>query len=264
MSDLPLVGLPADLKQIDGMPFHAVGEKYLTAVSDAARCLPLTIPALAGRIDIPTLLNRVDGLLFTGSPSNVKPHHYDGTPSKPGTEHDPERDATTLPLIDAALAAGVPSLFICRGIQELNVVLGGTLHQRIQDIPGMDDHRSNPEDPIDVRYAPAHDVTLAAGGHLIAMNDGREQLAVNSLHSQGIDRMADGLAVEATSPDGIIEAVRVKDAKSFAIGIQWHPEWKVTEDPFSMRLFESFGAACRARRDSPVGARGRGVPLAAE
>lgn len=264
MTAPPLVGLPCDVKLIDDMPFHAVGEKYLTALTDAADCLPVTIPSLGSRIDLAEMLNRLDGLLLTGSPSNVEPHRYDGTPSKPGTEHDPERDATTFPIIELALAAGIPSLFICRGIQELNVVLGGSLHQRIQDLSGHQDHRASPDEPIDMRYGPAHDVTLTAAGQLIGMNDGTSQLTVNSLHSQGIDRLASGLVAEAVAPDGIIEAVRVEGSAAFAIGIQWHPEWKVTENAFSMRLFESFGAACQARRDSRIATTdGRGS-LAAE
>lgn len=264
MTAPPLVGLPCDVKLIDDMPFHAVGEKYLTGIADGAGCLPVTIPSLGDRIDLAEMLNRLDGLLLTGSPSNVEPHRYDGAPGKPGTLHDPERDATTLPLIELALASGIPSLFICRGLQELNVVLGGTLHQRIQDLPGHMDHRANPDEPIDVRYGPAHKVTLAADGQLIGMNDGAAQLTVNSLHSQGIDRLADGLAAEAVAPDGIIEAVRVEGSAAFAVGIQWHPEWKVTENAFSVRLFECFGAACQARLNSRIAAAGARGSIAAE
>jgi len=154
-----------------------------------------------------------------------------------------------LPLIAAALERRMPILALCRGLQELNVVLGGTLHQTIQDLPGKMDHRADPSLPIKQRYGLAHEVTLTSGG-VLAEYAGGTGLRVNSLHSQGIDRLADGLAVEATAPDGIIEAVRLDDPGCFVIAIQWHPEWGVAETPFAQNLFAAFGAAARAYRES--------------
>ena len=253
---VPLIGLPACVRDIGIHPFHVVGDKYMRAVTEAAGGLPVAVPALGGSLDQGAVLERCDGLLFTGSPSNVEPAHYDGPPSADGTLHDPERDATTLPLIRNAIEAGVPILCICRGFQELNVALGGSLHQEVHRVPGRIDHRSAENEHRDVQYGPAHDVTLAAGGLLATLWPTRE-VRVNSLHAQGIDRPAPRLAIEAVAPDGQIEAVRVTDARTFALGVQWHPEWKVAEDPFSMAIFGAFGAAARARADSRVAA-GRG------
>lgn len=225
-------------------PFHAVGDKYARAVLEAAGGLPLLIPALAEELGLDELLGRLDGVMFTGSPSNVEPHHYSGAPSDPGTLHDPARDATTLPLIKKAVAAGVPVLGICRGFQEMNVAFGGTLHQKVHELNGRLDHREDLDDELDVQYGPAHEVTLEPGGvlHGLAQQD---RVMVNSLHSQGIDRLGEGLLVEATAPDGLIEAFRVRPARGFALAVQWHPEWKVMSNSFSRALFAAFGSAAR-------------------
>jgi len=226
-------------------PYHVVGDKYARAVLDAAGCLPLLIPALAEELGLDELLARLDGVMFTGSYSNVEPRHYSGPPSDPGTLHDPARDATTLPLIRKAVAAGVPVLGICRGFQEMNVAFGGTLHQKVHEIEGKQDHREDTSLELDVQYGPAHEVVLAAGGVLAGLT-GQDRIQVNSLHSQGIDRLGPGLVAEATAPDGLIEAFRVEQAKAFAIAVQWHPEWKAMSNPFSRALFAEFGAAARA------------------
>jgi len=239
----PLVGLPCCTRLVGEHPTHWVGEKYITAVSDAAGGLPVLVPALAERVDPLAVIRRIDGLLLTGSRSNVEPHHYDGPPSAEGTAHDPPRDALTLPLIRAAVEGGLPVLAICRGIQELNVALGGTLHQRVHEVAGRMDHRAR-EGTLDQRYAhDAHRVSLAPGGLLERLAGARE-LIVNSLHSQGIDRLAPPLAVEAEAPDGQIEAVRHRSAL-FVVGVQWHPEYRVLDNAFGRALFTAFGDACR-------------------
>ena len=242
----PLIGIPADRRIVGLHPFHMVGEKYARAVLTGAEGIPLLIPALAEELGLDELLTRLDGILFTGSPSNVEPRHYDGTPSAPGTLHDPERDATTLPLIRKAVQAGVPVLGICRGFQEMNVVFGGTLHQKVHEVPGYSDHRDDESQPLEVQYGPAHDVILEPGGLLRAMADS-DRIRVNSLHSQGVDRLGPGLAIEARAPDGLIEAFRVQRAASFAVAVQWHPEWNAMSNPFSRALFAAFGAACKER-----------------
>ena len=240
----PLVGLPCCTRLVGDIATHWVGDKYVRAVSDAAGAVPLLLPALAERIAAADVVARLDGLLLTGSRSNVEPHHYAGAASQPGTLHDPERDALTLPLIRAAVGAGMPVLAICRGIQELNVALGGTLYQRVHEIEGRLDHRA-PEGDVARRYAhSAHVVALAPGGMLERIA-GERELVVNSLHSQGIDRLAPGLVVEAAAPDGQIEAVRHAEA-AFVLGVQWHPEYRVMDNRFSRALFAAFGAACRA------------------
>ncbi|HUL45949.1 MAG TPA: gamma-glutamyl-gamma-aminobutyrate hydrolase family protein [Steroidobacteraceae bacterium] len=242
----PLIGIPADRRMVGHHPFHMVGEKYARAVIDAAGGAPLLIPALAEELRFEELVERLDGLLFTGSPSNVEPHHYDGPPSAPGTLHDPARDATTLPLIRHAVDAGLPVFGICRGFQEMNVAFGGTLHQKLHEVPGLLDHRDDETQPLEVQYGPAHDVTLEPGGLLRSLAEG-DHIRVNSLHSQGIERLGPPLAVEARAPDGVIEAFRVRAAASFALAVQWHPEWKVMTNPFSRALFAAFGKAAAER-----------------
>jgi putative glutamine amidotransferase len=245
----PLIGLPADRRMIGPHPFHAVGEKYARAVLDAAAGLPLLIPSLADELKLDELVERLDGLLFTGSPSNVEPHHYEGPPSRPGTLHDPARDATTLPLIRKAVRAGVPVLGICRGFQEVNVAFGGSLYQRVHEVAGYLDHRDDETQPLEVQYGPAHEVILETGGLLHSLA-GADRVQVNSLHWQGIERLGPGLAVEARATDGLVEAFRVEGAPRFALAVQWHPEWKVMDNPLSRALFAAFGAACRDRAES--------------
>jgi len=241
----PIIGVPADRRLLGSHWFHCVGEKYLKAVAEAADALPLIVPAFGERLELEVLLERCDGVLLTGSPSNVEPRRYDGSPSAPGTWHDPERDATTLPLIPRAVKAGLPLLAVCRGFQEMNVAYGGTLHQKLHAVPGLMMHKEDESQPLDAQYAPVHEVELTPGGVLAGLA-GRTRITVNSLHSQGIDRLGEGLLVEGRAPDGVIEAVRVGDARGFALAVQWHPEWQVLNNDFSTALFAAFGAAARA------------------
>jgi putative glutamine amidotransferase len=243
MNPRPLIGVPACRRTLDPHPFHMAGEKYLQALIDGSQALPVVVPALAGDVD--EILRAVDGILLTGSPSNIEPHHYDGVPSAPGTLHDAHRDALTLPLARRALDSGVPLLAVCRGFQELNVVLGGTLHQNLADVEGYHDHRENPDDPLDAQYGPSHPISIIEGGFLHGLS-GESTAMVNSLHGQGIRKLADGITVEALADDGLVEGFTVDDAPGFALAVQWHPEWKVTENDFSMKIFKAFGDACRA------------------
>jgi putative glutamine amidotransferase len=240
----PLIGIPADRRMLGLHPFHCVGEKYINAVAEGAGAIPLLIPSLGDGLDLEAILTRIDGLLLTGSPSNVEPHHYQGPASTPGTWHDPHRDATTLPMIPHAVKAGLPILAICRGFQEMNVAFGGTLHQKLHEVPGLSDHRDDESQPLEVQYGPAHEVALAPGG-LFQRLANANRMTVNSLHSQGVDRLGKGLIVEATAADGVIEAFRVADAPSFAVAVQWHPEWQFASNEFSRALFAAFGEATR-------------------
>ena len=242
----PVIGIPADQRMIGPHPFHAVGDKYVRAVVEAADAIPFLIPALGDRLPLEELLVELDGILFTGSPSNVQPSRYQGTPSAPDTLHDSARDATTLPLIPRAIAAGIPVFGICRGFQEVNVAMGGTLTQRLHEVPGLLDHRDDAQQPLEVQYGPAHEVTLEPDGILYRLA-GVAQIRVNSLHSQGVERLAPNLIVEARAPDGVIEAFRVKGAQRFALAVQWHPEWQVMSNSFSRAMFAAFGAASRER-----------------
>ena len=163
MRQPPLVGLPSDRKQIGPHPFQAVGEKYLRAVVDGAGCLPLMIPSLSPPLDLRAVLSNLDGLLLTGAYSNIEPHHYSDEPSWDGNPHDPARDETTLGIVPLAIEMRVPVLALCRGCQEVNVALGGTLYQKVHEQPGFDDHREDPDDPLGVQYAPSHPIDLAPG-----------------------------------------------------------------------------------------------------
>jgi putative glutamine amidotransferase len=242
----PVVGVPADRRILHGHPFHKVGEKYVRAVTEGARCIPLAIPSIADQFDVDELVDLFDGILFTGSPSDIEPHHYEGEPSAPGTLHDPHRDEMTLPLAQTALQRGVPVFAICRGFQELNVATGGTLHQKVHEVPGYHMHKENPDDPLDVQYGPSHEIDLVEGGMLHSLA-GSPSVMVNSLHGQGVAELGDGLVVEAVADDGLIEAFRVAEAPGFNLAVQWHPEWMATENDFSMAMFGAFGEACRER-----------------
>ncbi len=222
------------------------GEKYLKAITEAANAVPLIIPVLVDDLAIDELVDQVDGVMLTGSPSDIEPHHYGSESDDPDALRDPHRDAMTLPIARHALQTGVPLFAICRGFQELNVVLGGTLHQKVRDVPGYHNHKENPQDPVEVQYGPAHPVVLSEGGMLSRLAGAREVM-VNSLHGQGIRKLAAGVTVEAVADDGLIEAFTVDDAGAFALAVQWHPEWKVRSNEFSSAIFGAFGDACRER-----------------
>ena len=238
----PLVGIPADRKLLGDHYFHCVGEKYLKALTDGANVVPVMIPSLGSGTQLDALISQLDGILLPGSPSHVEPRHYGGDPSPPGTPHDPERDATTLPLIPKIVAAGMPLLAICRGFQEMNVAYGGSLWPKVHEVQGFQDHREDETAAVDVQYGPSHPVSLRHGGVLQNIADA-DQINVNSLHWQGVRTLAAPLDVEATAPDGLIEAFSVRDSKRFAVGVQWHPEWKLLNNDFSRALFAAFGQA---------------------
>ncbi len=248
----PLIGISCCVKQfgVFGMPNHAASNTYIRATDHVVGGVPVLVPANGENADIATLLARLDGLILTGSRSNVHPMFYDGPPHAEGTPDDPERDTVTLPLIRAAVAAGMPVLAICRGMQEMNVALGGSLHQRLQDLPDRIDH-STPMSPHPrVRTGKSHAVRVVAGSWLHQIT-GTTEIPVNSLHNQGVDRLAPPLVADAVAPDGTVEAVHARNA-AFAVGVQWHPEYDWERDSISRRIFEAFGAAVRARAASPT------------
>ena len=245
MAFKPLVGIFCDRKMLGEHPFHAVGEKYITAVVGGADVYAVLVPVLENPQSQAQTLAMFDGIVFTGSRSNLEPHHYGGEPSEPGTLHDPHRDATNLPLMKAAVEAGIPVLGICRGFQEMNVVFGGTLHQKVHEQPGHQDHREKGES-AESHYAPSHPVHLVEGGKLHQWF-GKPEAMVNSVHSQGIKQMGHLLTAEAHAPDGLVEAISVTDATTFAFAVQWHPEWQYETNPLSLAIFNAFGNACRQR-----------------
>lgn len=239
-----LVAVPADVREFDNYRWHATPDTYLKALTRVAGAIPVIVPALAKEFDVGALLSRVDGLMMTGSASNVHPDRYGVPPSRAHEPFDPERDRLTEALIAGAIERGLPLLCICRGHQELNVALGGTLATEIQQNDGRMDHRAVPHKEQRERFAIRHPVTIAADGALAAIV-GADEIQVNSLHRQAIDRLAPGLAVEATAADGTIEAVSVEGAKGFALGVQWHPEYWAESDAASAAIFRAFAGACR-------------------
>lgn len=245
----PIIGIICETAQHGLHRYHQTGDKYLQAVARSANCVPLLIPAMANHFNPEDFLDRLDGLLLTGGYSNIERTRY-GMPAAPAGEHeDSDRDALSFDLIPAVINLGMPMFAICRGLQELNVVLGGTLYPRLQEIDGRFDHRENAEDPIDVQYGPAHSVTVAEGGILHSII-GENEFMVNSVHGQGVDQLAAGLMVEAEADDRTIEAVTVSDAKGFCLAVQWHPEWQSWSNPQSHKLFQAFGAAARRYRNT--------------
>jgi putative glutamine amidotransferase len=247
----PVVGVISDRRTLGHHAFQVQGEKYLTAIVAGAGAYPVGLPVLGPSLDdgfdVLEVLESLDGLLLTGSPSNVDPQRYQGSASHPGTMHDPERDHSAFALIPAVISLGIPLFAVCRGFQELNVAYGGTLHQKVHNVPGYLMHREDKAAPIEDQYAPVHEVRFSPGG-MLARITGREAAMVNSVHSQGIDRLGEGLVVEGVAPDGLIEAVTVADATGFVLGVQWHPEWRVRENAVSMAIFQAFGNACRSYR----------------
>lgn len=244
-ADLPVVLVPACNRQLGHHPFHIAGKKYIDFVR-LAGCVPLVVPnALEGEVD--ALLELADGVLLTGSPSNVHPRHFDEGVHNPELPLDVERDHWTLPFIPRVLQRGLPLFAICRGTQETNVALGGSLHQAVQEVPGYADHRADPQGSAEQQYGLAHDVEVLPGGVLERILD-RRRFRVNSVHGQGVNRLARDLHVEARAPDGLIEAFSIPKAAGFNLCVQWHPEWQASGNPVSQQLAQAFGQACRAYR----------------
>ncbi len=248
-SSKPLVGVPVSISMHfrRKIRHHGTGERYLTALIDAAGAVPLLVPALPDQTDVKDLARRLDGLFLTGGRANIEPHHYNGPPFPDDEIRDPDRDGLVLPLVRACLDEGVPIFGVCRGIQEVNVALGGSLHYRVHMVEGMLDHRRQRRRQV---YANRHMISLTPGG-LFESLAGQPEIEVNSLHGQGVDRVAPGLQVEARAPDDLVEGVRVTGAKRFACAVQWHAEASNTEGcPLSLALFGAFGDAARERAAS--------------
>ncbi len=245
-SRLPLVGVICDREILGPHPFHVAGDKYIQALVAASDCIPVLIPALANDLSINQLLATLDGILLTGGYSMVDPLHYQSQAAEAGTKLDTFRDNTSLPLITEAIKQAVPIFGICRGFQEMNVALGGSLHQKLHEQGRYIEHRENKDLSLAQQYASSHSVNLTSGGQLEKILE-QSTIEVNSLHTQGIDRLAENLVIEAVSRDGLVEAVSVANARSFAIAVQWHPEWKVQDNENSLKIFHAFGQACLAR-----------------
>lgn len=240
----PLIAVSCDTREFDGALWHVAQQQYVAAAATGAQVMPLLVPALGDSMDLDLVLDAVHGVMATGSKSNVYPALYGGDASEANGPYDHARDATSLPLIRKAIERGIPVLAICRGMQELNVVLGGTLQSEIQERPAGWDHRTPEADNRDERFALRQTISVTPGSCLAGIA-GDGMLRVNSLHRQGIDVLAEGLAVDATAEDGIFEAVSMADSRDFVLGVQWHPEYWVNSDPTSAAIFQAFGEAVR-------------------
>lgn len=241
----PIIAVVCDVREFDNYRWHAAPETYLRAALEVAGVMPVLVPAFGEKIDIASLLGRVDGVMLTGSKTNVHPSFFGVEPTADHEPFDMARDGTSLPMARAAVAGGVPLLAICRGHQELNVAMGGTLATEIQNLEGRNDHRSDPDGSMDHRFRIVHNVTPRAGGSLAEIV-GEAPVPVNSLHRQAVDQLAPGLMVEALADDGTIEAYSVAGARAFALGVQWHPEYWAGRDGPSTRIFQAFGDAVHA------------------
>ncbi len=258
----PLIGVVADVHAGGKHVVHSTQQKYLDAVAGGAGALAVILPAhiptpggaWSDPADLPDMLAHLDGVFLTGAISNIDPGRYGAALADPQSPADPARDHVTLALVRAAVQSGMPVLGVCRGCQEINVALGGTLHQAVHALPGMLDHREPAGVPVDAQYVPTHELAFATGGLLHTVS-GMTGARVNSLHGQGVDRLAPTLAVDATAPDGLVEAFRLDRADRFLLGVQWHPEWAFRDDPLSLAIFRSFGAAARAYRAGRTHAR---------
>ena len=250
----PLVAVSTDVKHMENYTWHAAPKQYLEAALTAAGVFPVLVPSFGERLDLDQLLGSVDGVMVTGAKSNVHPSLYGGEATEANGPYDPDRDATTLPLIRKAIDRGVPLLAICRGIQELNVALGGTLATEIQERPGSLDHRAPVSDDQDERFGIRQSVTIRPGTCLAGVF-GAGDIQVNSVHRQAVDRLGSRLQVEAVADDGTVEAVSVRDSRAFAVGVQWHPEYWVKTDSNSARIFHAFGDAARAHALARTGVR---------
>ncbi|MDG0968333.1 MAG: gamma-glutamyl-gamma-aminobutyrate hydrolase family protein [Porticoccaceae bacterium] len=252
LNTLPIVGIACDVISNGPHQFHGAGEKYINALAHGAGVMPMLLPAFGDGKDIRDLnkiysvqniVSSLSGLFLTGSPSNIQPHHFDGPAHEAGTLEDPQRDSLTLQLIKECVAQSVPVLAVCRGFQELNVALGGTLHAKVHEIEGYIDHREDKAVARDDQYATAHLVNFVSGGLLHELT-GQVSCSVNSLHSQGIDVLSEQLCIEAIAEDGLIEAVSWKSdtqASLWMLGLQWHPEWLFESNSVSKAIFTEFG-----------------------
>jgi putative glutamine amidotransferase len=240
----PRVLIPGNVIDYNGSPGHIVRETYIDALVRVSGALPLVIPSIGRDFSLDDIADSIDGILLTGSPSHVAPACYGEQQVFDDKELDLKRDATSLPLIAAAIKRDIPLIAICRGFQELNVVMGGTLHQRVHEIDGMMDHRAPKDKTImEVYRHQAHDVTVETGG-IFEQWGLPHSFTVNTVHQQGIKTLAAGLRIEAKAPDGLIEAISIPD-KKFIVGTQWHPEGDWDINPVSRALFERFGTALR-------------------
>lgn len=242
----PIVLMTMGTQARKGHDYQVMTHKYITPIVDFADCVPVLVPTCCGTEALDAYLDMADGVYLTGAGSNIDPTLYGQSNETPGKTQDRDRDLFDIPLVQRALARGLPIFGICRGMQEINVALGGDIYQKVYAEPGFNDHRENPEDPVEVQYAPVHDVAIASGSWLREAL-GSDRIRVNSLHGQGLRTLGKGLEAIATADDGLVEAIHGPTLSPFLFAVQWHPEWQAASNPDSVRIFEAFGEACRAQ-----------------
>src|SRR5215467_11496318 len=250
----PVVGVIANAHRVEGrFSVQHVGEHNLRAVAEVADALPVMFAGASDITDIGALLAVVDGVLFPGARANVHPARFGTEPHPAHEPYDENRDALALTLIEACVARGVPIFGICRGLQEMNVAFGGSLHPEIRELPGRMNHRMARLETGEIHPDPAvifgdrHDVRLVSGG-TFARILGRETIRVNSLHGQGILEPGARVVIEGVAEDGTIEAIRIADAPGFALGVQWHAEYEAKSNWINRALFQAFGEALSEHR----------------
>lgn len=242
----PIIGIIGNYHLLhEQYPVHAAGTMNAEAVAEVSGAMPLLIPSDPRYVTVPELLEACDGFLLTGGRPNVHPNEYGEEPTAAHGAFDRARDAIALPLVRACVDRGQPILGICRGFQEVNVALGGTLHPEIRDLPGRMNHRMPPDGTIEEKFALRHKVTLTEGGVFHRLF-GATEVMTNTLHGQGIARPGARVVIEGEAPDGTPEAIHVADAPGFALAVQWHPEYRAAQDPVSRPLFAALGEAVRA------------------
>ncbi len=254
MARRPVIGIIGNLFVInDRFPATTCGTMNSEAVADVAGGMPLIIPSDPHYVSVEELMETCDGFLLTGGRPNVHPSEYGEDETPAHGAFDRNRDAITLPLIRACVERGQPFLGICRGFQEVNVALGGSLHPEIRELPGRMNHRMPPDGRIEEQFALRHAVRFTEGGVFHRLM-GKPEVMTNTLHGQGIGRAAERIVIDGYAPDGTPEAIYVRDAPGFTLAVQWHPEWNAVDDPVSRPLFSAFGQAARDWRDRGAGA----------
>lgn len=241
----PIIGIISNHHIIsDTYAVQAAGSINISAVADVAEGLPMLVPAEPDMVRISDLLDQCAGFVFTGGRANIHPEEYGEEPTEAHGDFDRNRDRIALPLIRALVERGQPFLGICRGFQEVNVAMGGSLYPEIRELPGRDNHRMPPEGTLEEKFALRHDVTFSENGVFHQLM-GRQSVPTNTLHGQGIKAAGPRIVVDGHAPDGTPEAIYIDGAPGFTLSVQWHPEWNAKCDPVSRPLFEAFGAACR-------------------
>lgn len=248
----PVVLMSMGAQERKGHAYQVMTHKYITPLVEISGCVPVLVPSCCGPDDIEQYLSMADGVYLTGAGSNIDPALYGQANKTPSKGQDRDRDLFDIPLIRAALARGLPLFAICRGMQEINVALGGNIHQKVYEVPGMNDHREDTNAPVEVQYADSHTVRAVPGSWFAELM-GEAAFPVNSLHGQALDQLGEGVEALAHAEDGLVEAIHLPAVEQFTLAVQWHPEWQAAQNPHSVKIFSAFGDACReqaARRTS--------------